>query len=183
MLVTFIMRVPKGSLTSTCCYLSVSAFQAMREESLESGSNKATSKSKWSFWILKVLSHTHMHTHRQKGSDSHYSVPFTLQKYIHSYKICYKFLAISLNLHLAAKSAASVSDLKKACLLFPSISLLIKNSTCACVFLTNLSDYHTYENMPLGWYFKAWNGIQMFAGLFWEIAFYYNMGFITVLVT
>lgn len=92
--------------------------------------------------IESSLSHTHAHTP--------YSVPFTLQKYIHSYKICFKFSAISLNLHLAEKSVASVSDLKKACLLFPSISLLIKYSTCACVFLTNLSDSHTYENMPLG---------------------------------
>lgn len=66
-LVTFIMRVPKGSLTSTWCYLSVSAFQTMKEESLESGSNKATSESEWSFWCeYEKISLTHTCTHTDK---------------------------------------------------------------------------------------------------------------------
>lgn len=116
-------------------------------------------------------------TFTQKGSGSHYSIPFTLQKYTHSYKLCYKLWAISLNLHLAVKSAASITELKKACLFFfPSILLVIKDTTCVykCFFfLTNSLDYHTYKNMPQGIYFKISNGIQMLASSLWETVFYY----------
>lgn len=103
-------------------------------------------------------------THTQKSSGSHYSVPSTQEKYIHSYKLCQKLQAVAVNLYLAVKSAASISGSKKTCLCFLSVSLLIKDTTLPIsVFLTNSLERHTYKNMPLGWYFKVTNGIQMLA--------------------